>query len=387
MTNTLKKDTSLVTKIRVLIIVNRAEFLLSHRYKICLALLKKGYEIHVACPQNNEVISTFKSDGIYHHRVDFFADSLAPYRIFISIKQICSLIKSLRPDVVHSISMKPVLCGGIACRLCHVPAMVSSVSGLGLFFSSHKLKFRVLRFFLDPFLAFCFRHKNHVVILQNDNDRNILLESQVLCKEDTVMIRGSGVDLKVFSYTPEPDGVPIVLFASRLLEDKGLSDLVQAVTILKSQNVKIRLLVAGVPDPLNSNSLSEETLFQWSQAGLIERLGYRDDMSSLLKQANIFCFPSYYGEGVPKVILEAAASGRAVVTTDHPGCRDAVNCNTGLLVPIRNPRALAESIGQLIKDYERRYAMGLAARDLAEKSFCVDSVVEKHIEIYDSLTR
>lgn len=370
---------------KILIIVNRAEFLLSHRYEICLALLRNGAEVHVGCPPNSVVVSQFRSDGIHYHPIEFYADSLLPHKFILSIFEISKVIKLIKPDLVHSIAMKPVLCGGIASRLCGVPAVVSSVSGLGLMYSSPEVKYRFLRKCLTPFLAFCFRHKNHVVVLQNDNDRETLVNREILSKRDSVMIRGSGVDLDRFSYVPEPAGIPVVLFASRLLKDKGLIDLVQAIKILRSQNVELRLLVAGLPDPLSPNSLSEEVLDDWSQAGLIERLGFCDDMSTLLKQANIFCFPSFYGEGVPKVILEAAASGRAVVTTNHPGCRDAVSGNTGLLVPIRNPQALAMSLLRLLEDDELRSEMGKNARVLAERSFSVDTVVKKHIDIYQSL--
>ena len=157
--------------------------------------------------------------------------------------------------------------------------------------------------------------------------------------------------------------------------------------ILKLKGVELRLLVAGLPDGLTSNSLSEADLREWSDAGLIERLGFRRDMAHLLSSCNIFCFPSYYGEGVPKVILEAAASGRPVITTDHPGCRDAVNCDSGLLVPIRSPNDLSEAIQRLAENSGLRVKMGRNARLLAEQNFSVDTVVDKHLKIYESLMK
>ena len=372
---------------KILIIVNRAEFLLSHRYEMCLALLGNGAEVHIACPSNQEVVKRFISDGFIHHPLEFFGDSLSPFRMLTTSVFAYKIIKRLRPDVVHTIAMKPVLLGGLVSKVAGVPALVSSISGLGLVFSSSKFKHRLIRRLVSPILTFCFKHKNHAVVLQNDNDCSTLVDSGVLDYRNVAMIRGSGVDLKTFTYTPEPKGVPVVLFAARLLKDKGLSDLVEAVKILRLKGVELRLLVAGLPDDLNNNTLSEADLKEWSHAGLIERLGFRSDMEHLLSVCNIFCFPSYYGEGVPKVILEAAASGRPVITTDHPGCRDAVNCDSGLLVPIRSPNDLSEAIQQLLENSELRVKMGRNARTLAEQNFSVDTVVDKHMKIYESLIR
>lgn len=370
---------------KILIIVNRSEFLFSHRYEICLEIMKRGYELHVVSPPNNSVVPQFTSDGIHHHPVNFFADSLMPQKLLSTTLQIIKIIKDLNPDLVHSIAMKPVICGGIAARICRSPRVVSSIAGLGLVFSSVKLRYRVLRKVLRHVLSFCFKHNNHVVILQNDNDKSILLSSGTLNEKNVCMIRGSGVNLDVFQFHPEPNDIPVVLFASRLIKDKGLGDLVEAVKILKSQNIELRLFVAGVPDPLSPNSIPEEIIENWHNNGLIEMLGFQSNMHQLLSECNIFCFPSFYGEGVPKVLLEAAACGRSIITTDHPGCRDAINSETGILVPINNPQALALSLKALIEDNSLRLRMGKNARELAEKYFGVHAVVKKHIEIYQSL--
>lgn len=369
---------------KILVIVNRAEFLLSHRYEICLEIIKRGYELHVISPLNPDVIPKFTSDGINHHSVEFFADSLRPDKLILSTLHIIKIINDVKPDLVHSIAMKPVVCGGIATRICSSPRVVSSIAGLGLVFSSVQFKYRVLRKVLRHVLSFCFKHNNHVVILQNDNDKSILLDSGVLNENKVHMIRGSGVNLDVFKFSPEPNDTPVILFASRLIEDKGLGDLVKAVKILRSQNIELRLLVAGVPDPMSPNSIPEEVLENWCQNGLIERLGFQSEMQQLLSECNIFCFPSFYGEGVPKVLLEASSCGRSVITTDHPGCRDAINSDTGILVPINNPQALAMSLKALIEDNSLRLKMGKKARELAEKNYSVHAVVKKHIEIYQS---
>ena len=372
---------------KILIIVNRAEFLLSHRYEICLEIIQRGYELHIISPPNSNVVPQFFQDGMHHHPVDFFDDSLMPHKLFSTTYEIIKIIKKINPDLVHSIAMKSVVCGGIATRICNTSSVVSSIAGLGLVFSSGQFKYCVVRKILRYVLSFCFTHNNHVVIMQNDNDKNILKNSGVLSKAKVHLIRGSGVNLDVFKFTPEPNGIPIVLFASRLITEKGLGDLVTAVKILQSQNIKLRLLVAGVPDPMSPNPIPEDVLHDWSQSGLIERLGFQSEMQNLISECNIFCFPSFYGEGVPKVLLEAASCGRPVITTDHPGCRDAINSDTGMLVPINKPHALAMSLKILIEDDLLRLKMGKKARELAEKNYSVHAVVKSHIEIYQSIIK
>ena len=210
-----------------------------------------------------------------------------------------------------------------------------------------------------------------------------------LPERKVTIIRGSGTDLAQYRVMPFPTGVPVVLLAARLLVDKGLREFVQSAQILRQRGLSTqdaRFVIVGKPDPANPASLRPDELAQWAEEGVVEFWGHRTDMPQVMEAAHVTVLPSYYGEGLPKVLIEAAACGRAVVTTDHPGCRDAIEPNkTGLLVPIKNALALADAIEYLIKNTNVRKRMGAAGRALAEKEFAIEKIVAEHMKIYQKL--
>jgi glycosyltransferase involved in cell wall biosynthesis len=205
-------------------------------------------------------------------------------------------------------------------------------------------------------------------------------------KEKSRMIRGSGVDLQYYPMLAEPKGIPvIIIMASRLLKDKGVSEFVEAARSIKSMGIKAIFQLVGEPDLGNLESVTSEDLKFWQEEGVIECLGFRSDIAALFSQAHIVVLPSYR-EGLPKVLIEAAACGRAVITTDVPGCRDAIEPDvSGVLVPARDASALAKEIERLMKDDELRQEMGRAGRDLAEREFSIEKVVATHLDIYQEL--
>jgi len=228
-------------------------------------------------------------------------------------------------------------------------------------------------------------HRNLKVVFQNPDDRASLAKLAHLADSKVEMIRGSGVDLTQYNHTPLPPGVPVVLLAARLLADKGVREFVQAARLLKQQGVSARFCLVGSVDPANPASLADAELTQWANEGVVELWGQRSDMPEVLGAAHLVVLPSYR-EGLPKVLLEAAACGRAVVTTDVPGCRDAIDPGvTGVLVPVRNAEALADAIEGLINAPVRCQAMGNAGRALAERAFDVRQVVAAHLRIYQEL--
>ncbi len=228
-------------------------------------------------------------------------------------------------------------------------------------------------------------HRNLKVIFQNPDDRDSLMQITGLSANKAEMIRGSGVDLNEFRYTPLPEGTPVVLMAGRLIADKGAREFAEAARLLRNKDQSVRCCMVGTTDPANPSSLTEEELASWAAEGIIECWGQRHDMANVLSAAHIVVLPSYR-EGVPKILLEAAAAGRAVVTTDVPGCRDAIEPNvTGVLVPVRDAQALASVIEQLLENTQQCDAMGLAGRRLAEREFDIKQVVARHLNIYQHL--
>lgn len=364
-------------------VVNNANYFLSHRLPIGLALLARGIEVHIIAP--GECPVALSEAGFTYHSVEMSRKGMNPFAEFSTIFALRRLFKQIEPDLVHLVTIKPYLYGGIAARFAGVRAVVSAVAGLGILFSAQGLKNKILRSILYPLYRAAFSHQNQVAIFQNPNDRDLLVDWGVLKCEKTTLIRGAGVDLKHYPYLSEPVGVPIISLAARLLKDKGVQEFVEASRMLKMRNIEARFWLIGDPDPGNNNTVTSEQLAAWEAEGLIEWLGYRSDISDLFTQSNIVSLPSYYGEGLPKVLIEAAACGRAVVTTDHPGCRDAIDPGTGVLVPIRDAESLAYAFQDLILNVEKRKVMGKAGRVLAEREFAIEKVINMHMTIYDTL--
>jgi glycosyltransferase involved in cell wall biosynthesis len=369
---------------KILFIVNVDWFFVSHRLAIAKEALSQGYEVHIATSVTNKLNLLIKNGLIVH---DLGLNRGRANFSFISeLLNFHSIIKAINPDLVHLVTIKPVLLGGLAARLAGVPAVVSAVSGLGIVFSSKKLKYKFLRRLLYPFYRLALMHNNQKIIFQNDNDLSSLVRLKIVSPKKSTIIQGSGVDLNVFKYVPEPNGVPVISFAARLLIDKGVEVFVEASEILKKRKVNVHFWLIGEPDLGNINSVSIKQLKDWQSRGLVDWLGHREDIPFLFSMSNIVTLPSFYGEGVPKVLLEASACGRPVITTDHPGCRDAVEPNkTGLLIPPKDSVKLADAICILVNDSSLRIKMGANGRKRAEANFDVNKVVAEHMIIYDDL--
>lgn len=373
---------------RLLFVVNVDWFFLSHRLPIALEAIRQGFEVHIATSLTNRR-ATLEDLGLVVHSLDLDRSSAGPLGAWRTFLQIYRVFKSTQPTVAHLVTIKPVLLGGLAARLARVPALVAAVSGLGYVFLAKGLKASVQRLLIEKLYRAALAHSNMKVIFQNPDDLKTISHIAQLPKGSATLIRGSGVDLTQYTVAPFPPGPPVVLLAARLLTDKGVREFVEAARILrKSESVcvkSLRFVLVGSIDPENPASLTEQELTTWSNANLVELWGYRADMHEVLSAASVVVLPSYR-EGLPKVLIEAAACGRAVVTTDVPGCRDAIEAGvTGLLVPVRDASALAQAIQELVDDPARCSLMGRAGRELAEREFDVRKVVEAHMRIYDDL--
>ena len=371
----------------ILFIVNVDWFFVSHRLPIALAAIRSNYSVHLACHFTDRV-DYLESLGIEVHPLHLSRGGTGLVSEAKSFIAIFNIIKQVRPGLVHFITIKPSLYGGIASRLLGIKQRVASISGLGYVFVSQGFKARAFRFVVSKLYRLAL-HGNHTqVIFQNPDDKQQFINSGIISTEQAWLIRGSGVSLQKYPFLPEPDGETVVVFASRLLKDKGVEEFVQAARLIRSRGMEVRFWLIGDRDPDNPASVSQKTLDAWRAENDVEILGYRSDIQNLLTKSHIIVLPSYYGEGLPKVLVEAAACGRAVVTTDHPGCRDAIEPDkTGLLVPVRDSGALADAIQKLILDPELRRSMGRAGRGLAEREFAIEKIVDAHLDIYESLEK
>lgn len=369
----------------LLFVVNTPEFFLSHRLPIAIAAHKAGYEVHVASAEG-EGVQAVLAHGFVHHSIGFARSGQNPWVEFRTLMSLVKVMRRVRPDIVHLITIKPVLYGGIAARLVRVPAVVSAVSGLGTVFLAHTWATRLRRKLIIKLYKAAFRQRSLAVIFQNPDDRDTLISSGAIQRLDTRLIRGSGVSLDDYPYTTEPEGKPVVVMAARLLTNKGVFEFVDAARILRDRGVDVDMRLIGSPDLGNPASVTELELERWQSECVVTVMGYRTDVAHQYASANIVCLPSYYGEGLPKSLVEAAACGRAVVTTDHPGCRDAIRPDgTGILIPIKDSVALANAVQTLIENPSLRKSMGEAGRELAEEAFSIDRIVTQHLKIYDEV--
>lgn len=370
---------------KLLFVVNVPEFFISHRLPLAVAARNEGYDVHIATAPGPEV-EVILAHGFKHHAIPFVRSGQNPLQECNTLYRLIRLFWSLKPDLVHLVTIKPVLYGGIAARLAGVKAVVAAISGLGTVFFVGSAKARLRRWLVLRMYAMAFNQANLIVVFQNSDDRNILLSFGVVPKSETRMIRGSGVALNDYPYLPEPEGKPVVVMASRLLKDKGVFEFVEAARVLHERGVEVDMRLIGSLDPGNPTSITAADLDNWKQENNVQILGFRKDIAEQYAAANIVCLPSYYGEGLPKSLIEAAACGRAVVTTDHPGCRDAIiPSQTGLLVPVRDALELADAIQTLLEDRQLRQRMGKAGRRLAEEAFSIETIVAQHMVIYGEL--
>ena len=368
----------------LLFVVNVDWFFLSHRLPIALEAMRQGYQVHIATGLTDR-LDELQRNGLVVHPLALDRSSAGLGNAWRTVLQLWQIFKAVQPDVVHLVTIKPVLLGGLVARLAGVPAVVAAVSGLGFVFMARGAKAAVRRWLVGAFYRLALGHGNLKVIFQNADDLRSLAKMAHLPGAKVAVIRGSGVDLARYAQVPLPSGVPVVLLATRLLADKGVLEFVQAARLLKQRGCNARFVLVGTVDTANPTSFTNTEVSAWVDEGAVEWWGHRADMPQVLAASQVVVLPSYR-EGLPKVLIEAAACGRAVVTTDVPGCRDAIDPGiTGVLVPVRNAVALANAMEALINDSVRCQVMGDAGRALAEKAFDVRQVVATHLQLYQEL--
>jgi glycosyltransferase involved in cell wall biosynthesis len=369
-------------KKKILFVVNVDWFFVSHRLPIALAAQNAGYEVHIAC-QFTTKRDELQSYGFIVHKINLERSGTSIFTEFQTILSIYHLMRKVTPSLVHMITIKPVIYAGIIARVLRIPK-VASISGLGFVFIAEGFKSKVLRTIISVLYKLALNDNKTQVIFQNDSDRSLFTSQRIIDKSNTLLIRGSGVDLDKYQVHCEPDGIPVVVLLARLLVDKGVLEFVSAAEILKSKGISCRMVLAGDTDE-NPKSVTKSQISEWVTKGLVEYWGYSEDVNSTYANCHIAVLPSYR-EGLPKSLIEAGACGRAVITTDVPGCRDAITPNeTGLLVPVKTSAELAAAIETLCNDHQLRKRLGLAGRQLAEQAFDIKSVIKIHLNLYNLL--
>lgn len=375
---------SLEARPKVLFVDNDVNTFYSYRAGLARAARDKGFEVHVAAPQGKSE-DLVRAEGFQYHAIAMTRQGMKPWKELGTIVQLFRLYRKVQPDLVHHLRLKPVLYGGLAATAARVPSMVGLLTGLGYVFMAESRKAKAMRRLVTWAFKLGFRHSNQRVIFQNPDDRAVFVNNGILPVEKTALIKGSGVDVDVYRPAAAVAGVPVVLLASRMLYDKGVSEFVEAAGTLRAAGVPARFVLAGDVDPGNPTAISAEQLRRWSDSGVVEWWGLRNDMLAVLAQSHIVCLPSLR-EGVPKVLIEAASCGKPIVTTDAPGCREIVrHGDNGLLVPVRDGRALAQALRQLIESPSLRASMGQRGREIVVREFSLEQVVKETLGVYREL--
>lgn len=371
-------------KKKLLYFITEDWFFCSHFIDRAVAVKNAGYEVFVVTKVGNHQ-EEIQNKGIKLIPVKLRRSGTNP---IVELKLVLDIIRiywAIRPHIVHHIAFKPIIYGSIAAIICRIKHIVNAPVGMGYVYISKNLRARFLKSLIRLLLKLVWKRKNSIVIVENQEDKQLLVEQNLVSKNEIYVIKGAGVDLNKFHSTEVKDDEKLVILPARMLWDKGVGEFVEAAEILNNRKINTKLVLIGDIDAENPNSISKEQLYAWNKSGIIEWWGYQSDMPDIYRKACLVCLPSYR-EGLPKSLIEAAASGRAIVATDVVGCREVVIHDVnGLLVPPHDSNALAEAIYTLLTNEDLLLKMGENGRKLAEMEFSSEYVIRKHLDIYDRL--
>lgn len=370
-----------VSRKRLLFLVTEDWYFCSHRLALAQAAIQAGYDVTVVTRvrmHGDEI----KRAGLRLIELDIARSSLNPFGDARLLARLLAIYRRERPSIVHHVAMKPVLYGSLAARLSGRPHVVNALAGMGWLFTANSTTARAL----GPAIRWSLRRAlgSGTALVQNPDDAR-LVEQLGVPAVHIRRIPGSGVDLARFvPPATEPGGDLVVLLHARLLRDKGVGEFVEAARALRSAGIAARFVLAGEPDPSNPSSFTPEQVARWVAEGVVEHRGWMTDIPSLLQRSHIVCLPSYR-EGLPKSLVEAAAAGRPIVTTDVPGCREVVvDGLNGLLVPPREWKPLAAALRRLLENAGLRREMGIRGRARAEERFGLDAIIGQTLAAYES---
>ena len=367
----------------LLFVVTEDWYFVSHRLALAQAAKAAGLHVSVAAPER-DAAARIRSSGITLVPWETNRGGISPLEVVRTFFSLVAIYRRLKPDLVHHVALKPTIVGGVAASVSRMPRTLNAVAGLGWLYTSGAALARLLRPLVRTVLRYLLTRDGAHTLVQNPDDAEIFRRLGV-SPSHLHLISGSGIDLGRFPAAEEPGGIPVVVLPARLLVDKGVRELVAAARALHAEGTAVRVVLAGEPDEHNRSAITPAEVASWVQEGVIEHLGWVEDIPALFASASIICLPSYR-EGLPKALLEGAAAGRCIVTTDVAGCRDVVReGENGLLVPPRDVPALTSALRQLLSNPERRRAMGAAGRQRAEREWSTDVVLAQMLALYSEV--
>jgi glycosyltransferase involved in cell wall biosynthesis len=370
---------------KILLAANTAWYLYNFRAALIDEIKQRGWEPVLVSPPDRYV-DEFTKAGYRHISWELGRQTIAPWTELQSIRDLREIYEREQPALVHHHTMKAVIYGSLAAIRSGV-SVVNSIPGRGYVFSSTSLKARLLKPVVTSLLRYAFRKElKQEMIFENRDDLKFFLAKRLIPESKTILIPSVGVDRKRFHPAPLPDGVFTVGFVGRMLRDKGVVVFVEAAQLLQEWGVPCRMVLIGGPDPGNAASVTVEELKEWDQFANVEWWGWVEDMQQAYAQIHALAQPTSYGEGVPTTLVEAAAVNRAIIASDWPGCREIITDNeTGLLVPPKDPLALAQAIRRMAEntaDYER---LRKNVHELVLVKFSADDVNSQTLAVYDNI--
>lgn len=367
--------------IKMLISANTDWYLYNFRLSLANYSRQQGFEVIFVSPPG-KFVERIKQQGFRWIEWNLGRQTLNPWNEIISFLGLAKIYRVEQPDLIHHHTVKPVLYGSLIARWMKIPGIINSITGRGYIFLGNDLKANMLKLIIEPIYRLALNTPRCNTIFENEIDQEYFVNKNLTSVSHTWLIPSVGVDPGKFYPRSEPEGVPIILMAARMLWDKGVGVLVETARILKAKT-SVRIVLVGEPDIGNPSTIKVETLAKWQQEGLIEWWGWRDDMPAIYNQCHIVTLPTMYGEGVPTTLLEAAACGRPLVASDIPGCRDVIEEGVnGYLIPTNDHYALAKALERLVNDPKLRQKMGLAGRKLMLDKFSKHKVNAATFEVY-----
>ena len=370
---------------RILFVVSEDWYFYSHRLYLAKVAAASGFKVGLLSHFSNHK-KLIEKEGIITFNWLLKRSSKNIIKEITAIKGVTSSIKTFKPDIIHAVAMKPVLYSSIASYFLGLKNRVYALAGLGHVFTSNKKYFIVLRFCMEFFLKFLLKTHKTILILQNPEDQEVVLNAGIINQSHIRLIRGAGVDMELFSFSPIPKGIPIIILPSRMLWAKGILDFINCAKIINKDKKIARFILIGAPDNQNPDSIPKEKLEEWSKSDLIEWWGHQSDMVKVYHKSTIICLPTTYGEGLPKALLESASCARPIVTYDRPGCREIVRDRyNGFLVKPKDINDLANKISQLLKNPNLCIQMGRNGRRMVKENFTQEIIAEQTIKVWEEL--
>lgn len=372
---------------KFLFYANTDWYLYNFRLSTAQKLKRDGHDVVMLSPPG-EFGARFAQHGFRWRTIPMDRTSLNPLQEIVTLRALVQVLKQEHPNLLHNFTVKCSVYGALAARIAKVPAVVNAVAGMGYIFTSGNAKASALRPLVKTLMRVTLGHDRSLLILQNPDDAEAFVSSGIVPRKYIRLIRSSGVNLDRFHPCERVnEGRLRVVLAARLLWEKGIQEYIDAAALLRNQGRHIDFLLAGMPDSGNPRSVRIEQVQSWADEGIVKWLGHVDDMAALLPTADVMVLPSYYREGVPKSLIEGAACGLALITTDRPGCREVVTSHgiDGLIVEPKKPTELASLIAQLDDDRHLLRRLGGAARQKAVDDFDEQLVVQRTIDVYNEL--